>query len=239
MVRLTPTLVLLPGMDGTGMLFDPLLAVLGDTVKVIRVRYPPDEALGYDALEALARQALPRDEPYVLLGESFSGPIAISLAASRPPGLVGLVLCCSFAATPRPSLRSLRWMVHGALVKWAARVAGGPLLLGRFADARLRALIAQALAPVRATVLERRARAVLDVDVTAQLAAVAVPIHCLQAAQDMLVPPACAELIARTNARVVTHVIDGPHCLLQAAPLPAAEVLRIALDTAGRPGESR
>lgn len=230
MARLRPALVLLPGMDGTGLLFEPLLAALGDDVRTIRIRYPPDQALGYAALAQLVRSELPVNEPYVLLGESFSGPIAIALAAQRPPGLMGLILCCTFARNPRPALRKAAWLAHAALVQPAARLGAAPLLLGWQGDARLRALLAQALAPVAGAVLAQRARAVLEVDVAACLATVALPIHSLQAAHDRVVPPHCAAEIARLNPRVTTHVIDGPHCLLQAAPRASAHLLRRILD---------
>jgi pimeloyl-ACP methyl ester carboxylesterase len=101
-----PTLMLLPGMDGTGMLFDPLRAELGNAVGTTVVRYPTHGPIGYDELASIARAALPSG-PFVVLGESFSGPIAILLAASRPAGLVGLVLACSFARNPRPALAVL------------------------------------------------------------------------------------------------------------------------------------
>lgn len=232
MAGVKPALVLLPGMDGTGTLFDPLAAALGDAVEVTRVRYPHDQPLAYAELEQLAWQALPTGRPYVLLGESFSGPIAIALAAQRPPGLVGLVLCCTFASNPRPALRRLGWLARGPWLKPAARLLAAPLLLGRSGNAALRSLLAQALATVAPAVLAQRARALLAVDVAAQLPSLALPIHYLQATRDQLVPPACADAIARRNARVTIHRIDGPHCLLQAAPVACAGVLRRILSGA-------
>ena len=99
-----PTLVLLPGLDGTGILFEPLARALGVDLDVRVVRYPSDPTLGYRELESLARAALPTDRPFVILGESFSGPIAIRLAADSPPGLVGLILVVTFARNPYPLL---------------------------------------------------------------------------------------------------------------------------------------
>jgi pimeloyl-[acyl-carrier protein] methyl ester esterase len=93
-------LVLLPGMDGTAVLLTEFAASFGQGVNVISVSYPTDRVLGYAELTQIARESLSPDEPFVLLGESFSGPIAISLAASAPPGLLGLVLCCTFARSP-------------------------------------------------------------------------------------------------------------------------------------------
>ena len=96
-------LVLLPGMDGTGQLFGRFLEALGPEVRAIVIAYPPAQNLDYSQLEAFVRSKLPSDQPFVILGESFSGPIAVSIAASPPDGLRGIVLCCSFVRNPRPA----------------------------------------------------------------------------------------------------------------------------------------
>ena len=100
--RLDPVLVLLPGLDGTGILFRQFVEAIGASVDTQTVAYPADQPLGYAELETLVREALPRDRPYVVLGESFSGPVAIRLAAKPPAGLVGLILCVTFAKNPYP-----------------------------------------------------------------------------------------------------------------------------------------
>ena len=90
--------MLLPGLDGTGKLFANFLAVLPPTIEARVIDYPTDEPLTYEQLELRVRAALPSDRPFVLLGESFGGPIAIRIAASPPPGLAGLILCGTFAS---------------------------------------------------------------------------------------------------------------------------------------------
>jgi len=234
MAGVRPTLVLLPGMDGTGALFEPLIVELGDAVKVVRVQYPPDQPLGYNALSAIASQALPAGERFVLLGESFSGPIAITLAAQAPDGLAGLILCCSFARNPRPGLRALARiagllpprLLPDALLRYC--------LLGRFSTPALVAMLRNALRDVSAAVLAGRMQAVMEVDVTAALRAVRVPILDLRATHDALVPSASAALVAATAAQVRVQVIDGPHCLLQASPRAAASAVRELLMATAR-----
>ena len=90
-------------MDGTGELFADFIAALHDAVVPLVVSYPKGQVLDYEALTEFARASIPFDRPFVLLGESFSGPVAIALAAFRPPGLRGLILCCSFARNPVPA----------------------------------------------------------------------------------------------------------------------------------------
>jgi pimeloyl-ACP methyl ester carboxylesterase len=111
-------LVLLPGMDGTGQLFDDLVAALGPGVETVVVSYPPDPALDYAQLEIIARSNLPPYQPFVLLGESFSGPIAVSIAASAPQNLRGLILCCSLSGIHGPRSAHLRHSLAFFLSVW-------------------------------------------------------------------------------------------------------------------------
>lgn len=93
-------LVLMPGLDGTGEQFAPLLGELPDSLVPLVVRYPRDQALDYDALLPLVVAQLPTDSPFVLLGESFSGLLAIRIAAQAPRGLRVLVLVATFHRRP-------------------------------------------------------------------------------------------------------------------------------------------
>lgn len=217
------TLVLLPGLDGTGELFQPLLRELPADWRTQVVAYPMDADAGYDALTRLAEQALPADGPLVLLGESFSGPIAIRLAAALGARLQALVLCCSFACNPRPALAAL-----GGLVGWLPSPGRVPAslsaraLLGPAASAESKALLARALARLPALVLRERLRMVMAVDVMQQLAAVRSPVLYLQATQDRIVPASAAEHVRRCCPQVSVMRLDGPHGLLQASPKACA-----------------
>ena len=223
------TLVLLPGMDGTGQLFDSFVAAVGPEFGVKVIAYPTGEPLGYTELAELARAALPVDGSYVILGESFSGPVAIALAATGLPRLKGLVLCCSFVRNPRPMFSGM-----GAFASWlpVGSVPGAilsPLLLGHFSTKALRAGLARALAVVSPSVLRARLKAVLTVDMSAQLAAVKVPVLYLRASHDRLVPSAASATVAELNTHTRVVEVQGPHLLLQAAPAEAAEAVRALL----------
>jgi pimeloyl-[acyl-carrier protein] methyl ester esterase len=101
-------LVVLPGLDGTADMLSAFANAARTHFSNVQViAYPPDKALGYRSLEELVRAKLPTDGAFVLLGESFSGPIAISIAGDPPVGLVGLVLSTTFAKAPIPLLTPL------------------------------------------------------------------------------------------------------------------------------------
>jgi pimeloyl-[acyl-carrier protein] methyl ester esterase len=212
--------VLLPGLDGTGRLFAPLLAVLPAGVQARVVDYPRDTVLGHE--ELAARVDLP-DEPFLLVGESFSGPVALRIAARRPAGLVGVVLVATFATPPVPrALAALPW--DALFRRSPPRAALRHALCG--GDATLAAEVAAAIATVAPAVLAGRLRAVLACDAREALIACEVPLLYLQATADRVIPARCGAEIARAGAMLVR--VDGPHLLLQTNPRGAWDVLRNA-----------
>ncbi|MEJ8845672.1 alpha/beta hydrolase [Variovorax rhizosphaerae] len=219
------TLVLLPGLEGTGELFDPFLKVFGDRTRTQVVRYPTDVVLGYDEHQDFVRKALPVDEPYVLFGESFSGPIAIALAAEAPPSLKGLVLCCTFARNPRPGLAGARVLLPFIPLLDMPPFALSHLLLGKFRSPALLSAISRAVEQVRPAVLRARLQAVLCVDSSALLARVRVPSIYLQASEDRLIPKSALAHIQAVCPSVAAAKIEAPHCLLQSSPDAAASAI--------------
>lgn len=217
-------LVLLPGMDGTGDLFASFVQALGSTQSVQIVRYPASETLGYAELEAVAQAALPEGRPYFLLGESFSGPIAISLAASNPSQLRGLILCCTFAKNPRPGLGWVQGLAKHVPVRPPISVLEA-LLCGRFASPKLRSALAAVLAPVPLTALQARLAAVVSVNVLPELRSLRLPVLYLRATEDRVVPRSASELVLANCSSAQAIPLVAPHFLLQAVPEEAAAVV--------------
>lgn len=230
----TPTIVLLPGMDGTGLLFDAFVDALGQQFSVIRVSYPVDSAMDYQQLESLARLALPVQGDYLILGESFSGPIAIALAASRPAGLRGVVLCASFVRAPRPALK---WLAVLARFVSPARAPGFVMhhaMLGHFGSASLFDDLKRAIEPVSVGTFAARIAAVMTVDVSDKLRAIEVPLLYICADSDRLVPASAGKYVKAICPAACIVSIAAPHLLLQVAPLRAAQVVAQFADECAR-----
>jgi pimeloyl-ACP methyl ester carboxylesterase len=51
----------------------------------------------------------------VVLGESFSGPLALMLASDPPARMLALILACTFEHHPRIALASLSMLANAAL----------------------------------------------------------------------------------------------------------------------------
>lgn len=70
--------VLIPGMDGTAILFDPLIEQAPAGVEIIRLPLIQSSDAGY---QEQARDVISRigEEPIVLVAESYSGMIAYQM----------------------------------------------------------------------------------------------------------------------------------------------------------------
>ena len=165
---------------------------------------------------------MPRDEPFVLLGESFSGPVAISLAASRPDQLRGLILCCSFANNPLPALGWLRGFIAAAPAIKPPFALAAPFLYGPWLTPELRGIHEDVIATVSPAALQTRLQAVLGVDVLDRLRDVTVPMLYLQAKSDRLVRRSALDRMRRVRPDIEVCECDGPHCLLQVRPVETA-----------------
>jgi len=220
------TLVLLPGMDGTGIFFEDFAAAVRPEFKPVIVAYPDDPSLGYAELEPLARAALPHDEPFLILGESFSGPIAISVAASHPPGLLGLILCVTFARNPHPLLPLVSAILKPLPAWRLPRFIQQPNLFGRFNSPYLRAKLGEVRGSVSQKTLKARLEAVASIDVSTQLSRVAVPVLYLRAKNDRVVARAACDHIGKVLPGVEVAELDAPHLLLQTVPQEALAAIR-------------
>jgi pimeloyl-ACP methyl ester carboxylesterase len=219
-------LVLLPGLDATGSQHAGFSAAMQQHgVAVTVIAYPRDRALDYAALADFIRQRLPVDGDYMLLGESFSGPLALSIAATPPPHLRGLILSTTFARSPWLAWRRLQSLLYWAPVRALPLPGLSWLLLGRWSTPALRAALQAALASVHVEVLRTRAVAALGVDVAAQAVALRLPTLCLHAVHDRLLPARCQRQLSMLLPDQSSQRLDGPHLMLQARPQAAADVI--------------
>jgi pimeloyl-[acyl-carrier protein] methyl ester esterase len=231
-------LVLLPGMDGTGELFDGFVKALPKEIQTITVRFLPDAVQSNDELLQLVQSAIPRSESFVLLAESFSTPLSIQYAAKSPPNLRGLILCAGFALSPLRGWR--RWvgrsltpfLFRGAVPAFAIRA----FLVGSRAPSQLITAVREAISLVQPRVLRDRLRLVANCDVRKELARISVPILYLCAENDRLIPARCGAEIQRINSRTTVKLIAGPHLILQREPQECAdEIARFVVQLGCKP----
>jgi pimeloyl-ACP methyl ester carboxylesterase len=216
-------IVLLPGMDGTGDLFERFVRFAPAEFQPIVIALPERDS--YDALVDAIDAQLPHAR-FVVVGESFSGPLALRVARRASDRVAALVLCNSFIAPPRRwLLRMLPWrwiFALPVLSRWIRR-----LLVGRTASNDLVDAVRHAIAKTSKDVLASRMRIIQQLDDEELLRTIECPILDLRGIHDVLVPLRTGDAIRRINQRVQTATIAAPHLLLQVAPEAAWRAIQV------------
>jgi pimeloyl-ACP methyl ester carboxylesterase len=223
----TTHLVLLPGLDGTGLLFKPLLEALPSHLIPIVISYPKDQALGYDELLALVLKQLPKNAAYVVLGESFSGPLALRVAALQPQGLTAVILNATFITHPHRYIPL--WTKH-LIPYFPYSILPSLAKVSAYFGAYHSTDMHEALSTVAPEVFAHRLKQILAINVTAELVACQLPILYIQAKHDGVVPASNLEHILRLKPEVQYVQIDAPHLVLQSQPLLAAQAISAFID---------
>lgn len=220
-------LILLPGMDGSGELLSEFIDSLKPELHAEVVAYPGDVPMDYETLAGHVERRLPRGEPFLLLGESFSGPIAIDLASRNPPGLRGLVLCATFATSPQPWFKPLRALLRLPLPILPARLMM-PAMMGAWTTPEWTRREQKAIDALDARTARRRLSNVLEVDCAELVGRISYPILYLQASHDRLVPASNWTRIKSLAPHASFTKLHGPHFILQAQPAKAADAIKRA-----------
>lgn len=225
--------VVLPGLDGTGLLLAGLKNALSPDFDVRVIAYPASEPMSYAQLLEFVEQRLPA-RPFILIGKSFSGPLALRISERRPPGMRGLVLGASFARlggglrkrTLRLALSAITPFAGTRLARAMAPRLLSVLLLGRWASPEWRRRLGETLTLAAPRVLAARAREALAVDLVKSGVRPAHPALYLRASADRLIPRSAAGDVARLSPDIATKDIEAPHFLFQAAPEACARAIR-------------
>jgi pimeloyl-[acyl-carrier protein] methyl ester esterase len=204
--------------------FAPLLRALPLAMNVKVIVYPASDKLGYQELADFCARQLP-DGPAIVLGESFSGPVAMLLAHRFPERVKGLILAASFISAPKPGFLAPLLYLPGTInfARKFARIA----LIGLRSEPEIARILVKILSDLPVPLIRFRALQILSADYSEQFSSAACPVLILHAAQDMLVSAKYAEKMSKMRLDAKLSVFGGPHMLLQTEPAEcAAEIVR-------------
>ena len=217
-------LILLPGMDGTGLMFRPFVDIAGNhSIDVIS--YPNEASQKYSNLLGYVKDRLPRDEDFIVIAESYSGPIAYELMKENITNLKAVIFVASFLENPSPVLLSILIVLPISLIlrlpvpKFIIR----RYLLGSDATDRLIAEFKTALSKVSPAVLASRLKEISGLkrpDKTVNY-----PCCYIRAEEDKLVTSKSIEAFRRVIPNIHIRSVNGPHFLLQSRPEECFKVI--------------
>ena len=216
-------LVLLPGMDGTGELFDPLVAALPELDCEI-IPLPDTCGQDYASITEFVRARLPQED-FVLLAESFSEPIGAALAAEGLEQMKGVIFVATFLSPPSRELLFLGSRCPGAFLANLpfASYFHQYFLIGRNARRELIDQLQSIISDLPPAIIKARINTMSRLVATS--ATCDLPALYIQATADKLVQ---AHKVSDFKYRFKTFVvkkINGPHFILQAKPDACAAII--------------
>ena len=215
----------MPGLDGTGKLFAPIIPLLEQHFELSIVTYPDLDSFA-DYIDC-ARNQLPETPGFSLLAESFSGPVALALMAQQPGQIGPSVLSTTFVRSPLAALTRMANYVPeqvfsiGALSEFCLDVYD--IEDEDFSETQ--PLPLNVMEQLDGVLLKQRISVLSRIDISALLPDIEVPILYLRAVQDRIVAESDAQMIQNYLPDVERVDIDAPHLLLQTRPQQCAELI--------------
>ncbi len=204
-------------MDGTGLLFHPFVKLFPDDFECEIISYPSDKKLTYDQLVNYVKAKLPK-EPFVLLAESFSGPIAYRLACDPSLAIEKIIFAASFITNPNPKLLLLTKLLP---LKILLKLPIPKILLKRycfgiFINKALCNLFFKALRSVRTEVLIDRIKSLNAIKQPTEV--IKVPCLNIIASRDKLLSHEASLEISHFCENTTDIKVSAPHFVLQTIP---------------------
>lgn len=214
-------LVLLPGMDGTGLLFEEFIT--NCQYECLIIPLPEDSKQSHMALASQIVNHLP-DEDYVLLAESFSGALIPCLiqSASRQPEAV--VLVASFLHAPRPLVISfLRQMPLKKLLGLPSVKSIVKFFCMKDASDEQFEKFWNVLKKLDFSLMKVRLREIQKMVNTEDK--IVIPTLVIVAKHDKLIPRRISNKLPNLFSKLTLKTIDGPHFILQSKAEEVAQVI--------------
>jgi pimeloyl-ACP methyl ester carboxylesterase len=172
------------------------------------------------------RRQLPAGEDYVLLGESFAGPLVYEIALADPVHCKAAVFVATYLTNPSPLFLKVLSKLPAALV---SRFVSSPfvvrlLTLSRHAPEGVAKAIAENFASVEPAAIRQRLQTIGSLPGNPQ-SRVPVPAFYLRAGKDRLVPARKLEDFKRLCSALAVRQVEGGHFILQEKPGACADVI--------------
>jgi len=217
-------LVLLPGLDATGLLFQPLLKTLPKDIDVVVLSYPTDVLMTYDELVEYVYALLPKDN-FILVAESFSGPIAYQLLQRKLSCLHSVIFVATFLESPRPLLSRLSTLFSPNQIRMMPDFMIKSFLLGRSANNEMLRLFKESLKKVSPEVLSFRLKELSTLNQSQNEVAGKTKATYIQASNDNLVLKKSLNDFKKVFSELEIFEVKGSHFILQTNPQACAKII--------------
>ncbi len=223
-------LLLLPGIDGTGQLFSPIVPLLENEFAIDIICYGNGRTFNTFKEHTDYVLSLIGNDKVTLLAESFSGPIALYILTNHANKIESCILSATFASSPYPNLCKLLSLLPTPILNWT-QIQSLVLKLLCLNGVDLQAspnkeLLEQTLQTIRSVPTQHiQKRLKLLSELTVQELTSDTPCLYLKAQTDRVISQTLTEQLVQALPNVIIKEIDGPHLLLQTKPQQCAAAI--------------
>ena len=214
-------IVLLPGLDGTGKLFAPLIKELSNTALIETINYNSKKELSYKELTEYVLKKLP-SEDFILVAESFSGYIAYQIALKKPKNLKHIIAVASFLKNPNPIMLNMIFTKYIFLIPIPTLIIK-KLLLGELAKKDIIKLFKKTIKSVSINVLYYRLQEIKNLKLETNT--IKIPTTYIQAQNDKLVKSYSLKIWQKVCIELNIYKIKGEHFILQSNPKECGDII--------------
>lgn len=218
-------LILLPGLDGTRRLFKPFIDALNCKSDLSIIELPSGENQSYDFITQCVREKLPPNEPFILLAESFSGPIAYRLLQDEVKNIITVIFVATFLKRPTFLIKLAAKLVAGFMLKrtFVSTLVVKALMTGFDSTQETLQMFWDTAEQVGIRTLKLRLEAISTLPRPTQR--ISRPCYYIQAENDFLVPRNNFLEFKKHFENIKLYRINGPHLLLQTRANECARVI--------------
>ncbi|MBH0064344.1 alpha/beta fold hydrolase [Psychrobacter sp. SZ93C1] len=234
-------ILLLPGADGTGVLFEPFVESIKTSINDVSKSIVPistaiinlnDDEFGNPLEQNLSSQSMRIESQYddqtvIVIAESYSGLLAYELLSRQNLDISQVIFIASFLQSPSRFAviaAKIRPIWLKGVLKITPSLLWGRVLFGRWQTPRLRCLFNQALEKTPNQLLQQRLAIIAKM--VAPNKTIDVPCLYLQARQDNLVSVQNIEIFSQIFTNFTSVAVNGTHFLLQTNPEAVWQVIK-------------
>lgn len=224
---------ILPGLDGTGKLFDDVKEELEKTGRqVILASYPPLLWKKEDYINYIKQFIKSNTEPgeiFAIVAESFSGMFIPTIYKDLKSQISHIIFSASFVKNPVLAPTAFKMINKALKISKLPSLATQLAMIGPNPTTDLISLFNRVTKDINDDVLKSRINLCLDIDnrdiVYNSFTNIKTPILYLQSRFDTIILPYCLKDIEKINPHTQSKIFNTAHMILQCEPKLTSSVI--------------
>lgn len=215
--------VLLPGMDGTGILFKPFIEQAPPNIEVTIIPLKQSENYSYEDQAKYVMSQIGED-PFILVAESYSGMVAYNMLKLGCKNIEHIVFAASFICLPSRLAKFSNYLpIALAKSRLVPKALMGRILFGKFSSPSLINHFYSALSITSSTTLSHRLNQISELKEPKYK--ISIPCTYIKPNKDIAISKIAVTAFHEVCSNLIIHEVAGTHFVLQTNPQRCWELI--------------